>query len=938
MAEDDDTEFESGRLFELYTRYVTEPESKRDVYGYTILLIGYLLGMAGMVVYLVGPSGGELDPLTILVREISFPAAGLGLVITMFGIVLMLPVKRKGIAVGVLGTLMGIGAAGWFVVAYPQNWSIGTPDYSPQIITLYTAGIALVAGVVVMVPIVTGERSYFAAATEVLGQDYQDIMIGEADHGELFAIFKRGSDWTWRLIDQAAIAASTEDFLSKLETEDRVDRVKDRIEGAALIEITHAAFRLYKTAEDRWRWLLMQEDGNVVADSGDEYPSREAAEGSVNDLKEYGPQASIFGIDEAAIESYPDNGQWRWRLIDDQRQTIAEGPDRYSSRDAAHDAADSFVGQAVEAPMLTVGAYGIELFERNEEWHWQLLDSELTPLAGGNDIHGTKGRAEDAVYDHLERLGMADYLNGEQPSYDVVQPMADRWQWQLITQEGRTVAMGPDMVSSANSATEEARSFKANAPDAETVEIRDQDFELYQAGGAWHWRLVDGDRNVRAHSTDDYNSQSEAADAIEHLRLHAPDADLIEFEKAAFQIYESDEGQWRWRLIDEDYNLLADSSEGEYDSRDGATSAMSTLKEYAPDADQLEIETAAFELFEEAGQWGWRLVDDIGETIARGERRYPSREEAQEDMDALRDEVSDVEARVMDHGTFQVYHDSSDTWWWRFLLPSGDIIAESPDGFGTRHEAEDAIESIIENHVTAEITTVGRLAILLDRRGEAWSWELVNHDREPIAESTQTFDSQAAARSAIGAIQAAVNDITVFEIRDVAFMVMDGEGWRWALIDDDHATIANTPETYDTTDAAEAAVGEVQELAGEAAYIDYDQAAFELIEGDDGWQWRLIDEDRAVIAASTETYPSRTAVESTIEAIRDELPEASILEFERAAFEFHEDEAGWRWRLIDETGNELAESLEAYESRTDARESLTTIKEYAPDAWTSIAD
>ena len=111
MSNDPKAEFEGGRLFEWYTKYVTEPESKRDVYGYTVLIIGYLLGMAGMVVFLVGPSGGGLDPMTILVREIAIPAAGLGLVVTLMGIVLMLPVRRRGVFVGFLGTVMGFEAA-----------------------------------------------------------------------------------------------------------------------------------------------------------------------------------------------------------------------------------------------------------------------------------------------------------------------------------------------------------------------------------------------------------------------------------------------------------------------------------------------------------------------------------------------------------------------------------------------------------------------------------------------------------------------------------------------------------------------------------------------------------------------------------------------------------------------------------------------------------
>ncbi len=939
MSDDTTSDFEQGRLFELYTKYVTEPESKRDVYGYTILLVGYLLGMAGMVVFLIGPSGGDLDPITVLVREISIPAAGLGLVITLFGIELMLPVKRKGIAIGGVGTAMGLTAAGWFIVAYPQNWSIGTPDYSSAIITLYTAGIALVAGVVVMVPVITGERSYFAAAREVLGQDHPDIMLGRTDRGGLFTIFNRGSDWTWRLIDQAAIAESTDAFLSRLETENRVDRVKDLVDQAALLEIAHAAFRLYRVGEDRWRWLLMRENGSVVADSGDEYPSREAAESSVNDLKEFGPSATVIAIDEAAFETYPADGGWKWRLINDRRETLATSATPVEDKAAAKRAADAFVERAVDAPQLTIESYGIELLEGDDAgWHWRLLDPGLEVLGGATRAHPSKGVVEDAAYDLLERLDGAALLDGTESSYDLFEDPSGNWQWRLVTPENRRIVTGNGSGANPGAVRSEARAFRDLAPGTDIVEIRTQDFEVYQANGHWHWRLVDSDRAVRAESVEAYDSEEQAASAIDRLRQQAPDADLIEFETAAFQIYESEEGGWRWRLIDEDGNVLADSSEGEYDSRDGATAAMATLKEYAPEAEQLEIETAAFELFEDPDEgWGWRLVDDIGETIARGSRRYPTRDEAHDDMDALRGEVEDVRGRVMSDGIFQVYQDGADEWWWRFVRPDGTDLAESPEGFGTRHEAEDAIDELVDDHVGAGIAEVGQLAVVVDESGEDWTWRFVDQDRIPIAESTRQYETRNAARQAIGDVQSAVDTVTVFEIRDAAFFVTDGE-WTWALFDEAHEEVAVGAESFDSLEAAEANVDTVTNRVDSAGYIDYEGAAFEVHDTDDGWQWRLIDEARNVISASTETYESKQAVEETVEAIREELTEASILEIERAAFEFHEDTQGWRWRLIDESGNELAESLQAYESRTDAREAMTTVKDFAPEAWTSVAD
>lgn len=937
MASSGPDEFESGRLFEFYTRYVTEPESKRDVYGYAVLVVGYLLGMAGMVIYLAGPTEGPLDPVTVLAREASFSMAGVGLALTLLGIVLILPVRRRGLFVAILGTGLGLAAAVWFLIAYPSNWGVGNPDLSSPIVTIYTIGVALSAGVVVLVPIITGERSYFAAAREALGQEYPDIMLGKTDRDGAFTIYQ-GSDWTWRFIDQAAIAASSNSFLSRLETEDRVDTIKEKVQAAGMLEITHAAFRLYQTEADGWRWQLMQENGNIVANSSEEYPSRQPAESSVNDLKEWGPTADVISIDGAAFETYPENGGWRWRLIDDSRTPLATGPNRYRSRETARSGPDVFTDAVRDAPILSIATYGIELYEEAGDWTWRLLESDLSQLGESTRSFESKGQAEDTAYQHLEELGTASIIAATASSYDIYNAGTGSWGWRLVTPEDRSVAVGASQSGSRSMVREEAQAFRNTGEQAEIVEIVDQDFELYQDGDGWHWRLVDRDRNVRAHSVDPYESQSACADAIEHLRLHAPDADLIEFETAAFQIYEADEGRWRWRLIDEDGNVLADSSEGEYESRDGATSAMATLQEYAPDAEQLEIETAAFELFEEAGEWGWRLVDDIGETIARGTHRYESRSDAQKDMDALRDEVSDVKARVVESGVFQVYPESDDSWQWRFFKPDGSIISQSPGSFGTRHEAEDAIETLQEEHLSADINTVGSLAILVDQIGEEWSWEIVDYSREAVARASRNYETENAARGAVADVQAAVESITVFEIRDYAFVVSENGDWTWALLNEDHEPIAEAPTRFDSVEAGEDAVTRVSDLASDAELIEYDDAAFEISKTDGGWQWEFIDEDRAVIAAGTEIYNSRSRVDSVIDTIKNELREASVLEIERAAFEFHESDDGWRWRLIDATGIELAESLNEYETRSEAREAINTMQTYAPEAWTTVTD
>ncbi|GAA0657113.1 HVO_2922 family protein [Salarchaeum japonicum] len=53
--------------------------------------------------------------------------------------------------------------------------------------------------------------------------------------------------------------------------------------------------------------------------------------------------------------------------------------------------------------------------------------------------------------------------------------------------------------------------------------------------------------------------------------------------QARFEVYEDDAGQWRWRLVHRNGNILADSGEG-YASKQKAKQGLESVKENAPGA------------------------------------------------------------------------------------------------------------------------------------------------------------------------------------------------------------------------------------------------------------------------------------------------------------------------------------------------------------------
>lgn len=58
---------------------------------------------------------------------------------------------------------------------------------------------------------------------------------------------------------------------------------------------------------------------------------------------------------------------------------------------------------------------------------------------------------------------------------------------------------------------------------------------------------------------------------------------------STFEIYQDEAGDWRWRLVHQNGNIIADSGEG-YASKQKVRQGLQSVKENAPDADVVEVE------------------------------------------------------------------------------------------------------------------------------------------------------------------------------------------------------------------------------------------------------------------------------------------------------------------------------------------------------------
>jgi hypothetical protein len=58
-----------------------------------------------------------------------------------------------------------------------------------------------------------------------------------------------------------------------------------------------ARFELYRDAADEWRWRLVVPNGNVVADSGEGYTSKQSAKRGIESVKTNAPDADVVETD-----------------------------------------------------------------------------------------------------------------------------------------------------------------------------------------------------------------------------------------------------------------------------------------------------------------------------------------------------------------------------------------------------------------------------------------------------------------------------------------------------------------------------------------------------------------------------------------------------------------------------------------------------------------
>jgi uncharacterized protein YegP (UPF0339 family) len=166
-------------------------------------------------------------------------------------------------------------------------------------------------------------------------------------------------------------------------------------------------------------------------------------------------------------------------------------------------------------------------------------------------------------------------------------------------------------------------------------ELKDYTFHIVHGDDGWDWELVDDEREPLMQSDETFETLEGARESIDHIQSIIEEAGIVDVEDAAFEIYQY-EDRWRWQLIDASENVMASGAQA-YDTRDDVEEAIEEIRSELDDASIIDIERAAFELTESEGKWRWRLIDETGNPVATSLMEYDSRREARDAMEILQE-------------------------------------------------------------------------------------------------------------------------------------------------------------------------------------------------------------------------------------------------------------------------------------------------------------
>ena len=507
----------SNPLESWYENSIGSPSTTDEVYGYWMFVLGIVAGFVGIMLVMLSSSPGQN------IRGAGIAMAALGLILLLAGPITRLPLQRMATITSYVGAAIGIVATVWFVVAFNAgNWGASFADSETLIIGLYGLGVLVITVGSVVTPFLTRtDREQMAA----------EKRAGEAETKRDAAMGK----------------------IARQEAHDE-QRASEAEHKATMTEITRikesqSQFELYTDQGGKYRWRLRHDNDNIIADSAQGYASRQGAQRGLSSVKRDAFGATVLDLDKIEREK-------------DSHEDDAESDD---SPPVTED----------DGTQATFETYD----DKDGKYRWRLRHDNDNIIADSSQGYVSRASRDDALESVRHYVQSADYLHIDPTAFELYRDEGGEYRWRLLHENGNILADSGQGYASRQGARQGVDSVQKNVAGDGDAEI-----EVYEDNaGEYRFRLVHRNDNIIADGSQGYASESGAREAVDHFREYAPEAHVLDIGSAAFEIYEDEGGDWRWRLRHHNGNIMADGSQG-YASRTGAEDGLNSVKQNAPEA------------------------------------------------------------------------------------------------------------------------------------------------------------------------------------------------------------------------------------------------------------------------------------------------------------------------------------------------------------------
>jgi uncharacterized protein YegP (UPF0339 family) len=342
------------------------------------------------------------------------------------------------------------------------------------------------------------------------------------------------------------------------------------------------------------------------------------------------------------------------------------------------------------------------------------LEAEAATLAG--QVSELESVVADATADEADLAAALKTIDTSQSRFELYEDRGGEWRWRLRHRNGNLIASsgeGYTRLHNAQGGMEAVRRDAYGAPvllyetEAELPEseatfepVAEREskgtFECYEdAEGGFRWRLRHDNGNLIASAGEGYASKRNVRNAVDRIKALAGPADFLWPDPTAFEVYRDQAGEWRWRLLHRNGEVLADGGEG-YAKRGNARRAIDTIREHVGD---MEFETYT----DAADEHRFRLLARNGEILGDSGEGYASADSLDEAIERIREYVPEADLLEIGQAAFELYEDAGGEFRWRLRHRNGNLIAGSGEGYVDRSNARDGIQSVKLNAPNADV-------------------------------------------------------------------------------------------------------------------------------------------------------------------------------------------------------------------------------------------